>query len=63
MEYYCEEFFFLRNELMATEKHVLKELGFNVHVQHPHKLMLNYLQVLKQGDDMAQKAWNYLNDR
>jgi len=62
MEYYCEEFLNYKGELIATEKHVLKELGFNVHVQHPHKLVLSYLNVLKQGKDMAQRAWSYLND-
>jgi hypothetical protein len=44
--------------------YLLRTLGFNVHVQHAHGVMVNYLQSLRLTSDTAlsQRAWNYLND-
>jgi hypothetical protein len=55
---------------------MLKAFGFITHVEHPHKLLLNYCQVLglddagSQGPDQEpncpeflQEAWNVANDR
>jgi hypothetical protein len=58
-------FFEYRDALINAEIHILSKLGFNVHVQHPHGFMINYLQSLGLTDekDFAQKSWNYLNDR
>jgi len=53
----------MKADLVITEKHILKELAFNVHVQHPHKLVINYLKILNQIENLGQKAWNYMNDR
>ncbi|EDQ87879.1 uncharacterized protein MONBRDRAFT_33137 [Monosiga brevicollis MX1] len=39
----------LKNNVIKSERRVLKELGFCVHLKHPHK-------------DVAQLAWNYMND-
>lgn len=43
---------------------MLKELGFCVHVKHPHKLIVMYLKYLEfeQHQQMMQMAWNYMND-
>ncbi len=48
-----------------AEISILGLLGFNVQVQHPHGFMINYLKSLELEDnhDLAQRAWNYLNDR
>ena len=46
---------------MAAERHVLKELGFRLHVEHPHKLLFNYLHVLR-APELTQTAFNFLND-
>lgn len=64
MDYYCEEYMMLRNEVVIAERYILKELGFNIHVAHPHKLIISYLKLLQLVDqrDLVQKAWNYLND-
>ncbi len=51
----------MKNQLVNIEKHILIELGFNVHVQHPHKLVISYLKVL-ESESLNQKAWNYMND-
>jgi transcription initiation factor TFIIIB Brf1 subunit/transcription initiation factor TFIIB len=64
MDYYCEEYMTLRNEVVTTERYLLKELGFNVHISHPHKLIISYLKLLRlvEKSDLVQRAWNYLND-
>lgn len=59
-----EEFLALRVDLVKAERSILYELGFCVHAQHPHKLIVNYLHVLglDAHTELAQRAWNYLND-
>ncbi|KAG0302720.1 hypothetical protein BGZ99_002908 [Dissophora globulifera] len=43
---------------------ILKKLAFNVHVQLPYAIMMNYFKVLELTDhpDIPQRAWGYLND-
>uniref|UniRef100_A0A1A8CEP3 Cyclin L1 n=2 Tax=Nothobranchius kadleci TaxID=1051664 RepID=A0A1A8CEP3_NOTKA len=36
-----------KNQVIKAERRVLKELGFCVHVKHPHKIVVMYLQVLE----------------
>ena len=51
-------------ELIRTERHLLKEMGFVCHVEHPHKFIFNYLQQLEVADEgVKQDAWNLANDR
>ncbi|XP_064611919.1 cyclin-L1-like [Liolophura sinensis] len=54
----------LKNQVIKAERRVLKELGFCVHVQHPHKIIVMYLQVLEceRNRKLVQTAWNYMND-
>ncbi|KAH3825631.1 cyclin-L1-like [Dreissena polymorpha] len=54
----------LKNQVIKAERRVLKELGFCVHVKHPHKVIVMYLQVLDahQNQKLVQCAWNYMND-
>ena len=54
----------LKNEVIKSESRVLKELGFCVHVQNPHKIILMYLQVLgyEKNKGLMQQSWNYMND-
>ena len=42
----------------------MKELGFCVHVKHPHKMIVTYLQVLgyERHKTFMQQCWNYMND-
>jgi hypothetical protein len=56
-------FWDLKNALVTTERHVLKELGFMVYVEHPHKYVLSYLKILEGDNKLAQEAWNVVNDR
>ncbi|XP_023686176.1 cyclin-L1 [Paramormyrops kingsleyae] len=54
----------MKNQVIVAERRVLKELGFCVHVKHPHKIIVMYLQVLEceKNTQLVQTAWNYMND-
>lgn len=54
----------LKTQVIKAERRVLKELGFCVHVKHPHKLIVMYLQVLgyEKNQSLMQCAWNFMND-
>lgn len=54
----------LKNQVIKAERRILKELGFCVHVKHPHKLIVVYLQLLtyERNRQLMQMAWNYMND-
>jgi len=64
MDYFSNAYFALKNNVIKAERRVLKELGFCVHVKHPHKVIITYLQILEheRNTALAQKAWNYMND-
>jgi len=53
----------LKMELSRTERHILKEMGFICHVEHPHKFISNYLATLETPPELRQEAWNLANDR
>ncbi|KAG0213070.1 hypothetical protein BGX28_005091 [Mortierella sp. GBA30] len=59
-----QEFYALKNAVVIAEMQILKKLGFNVHVQLPYAIMVNYLKVLELTDHptIPQRAWSYLND-
>uniref|UniRef100_A0A9J8ADX3 Cyclin-like domain-containing protein n=1 Tax=Cyprinus carpio carpio TaxID=630221 RepID=A0A9J8ADX3_CYPCA len=48
-----------KNQVIKAERRVLKELGFCVHVKHPHKIIVMYLQVLEceKNQMLVQIAW------
>lgn len=54
----------LKTKVLNAECLLLKVLGFCVHVKHPHKLFLMYLQLLglEKNKKLIQCAWNYMND-
>lgn len=53
-----------KNLVIKAERRVLKELGFCVHIKHPHKIIVLYLQVLgyENNQKLMQYSWNYMND-
>jgi hypothetical protein len=53
----------LKMDLIRTERHLLKEMGFICHVEHPHKFISNYLATLGTPPELRQEAWNLANDR
>ncbi|GMH28538.1 hypothetical protein Nepgr_030381 [Nepenthes gracilis] len=52
----------LKMDLSRTERHLLKEMGFICHVEHPHKFISNYLATLETPPELRQEAWNLAND-
>jgi len=54
----------MKKDLIKTERFMLKAMGFSTYVEHPHKFLLSYLDVLNKSDNvqLAQVAWNYMND-
>ncbi|KAL5995340.1 Cyclin-L1-1 [Asimina triloba] len=53
----------LKMDLNRSERHILKEMGFICHVEHPHKFISNYLATLGTPTELRQEAWNLANDR
>jgi hypothetical protein len=49
----------------AAEMLILHALGFHVHVQHPHGMLMCYLNQmgLASKKHVTRQAWTYLNDR
>ncbi|KAL1920926.1 uncharacterized protein VTP21DRAFT_11561 [Calcarisporiella thermophila] len=64
MDQFSQIFYDMKNAMIVSEMHILKRLGFDVHVRLPYGLMFNYLQVLEleSHKELPQRAWNYLND-
>ncbi|XP_048325166.2 cyclin-L1-1 isoform X2 [Ziziphus jujuba] len=63
---YSKKYSDLKMELSRTERHILKEMGFICHVEHPHKFISNYLATLEIPPELRQlrqEAWNLANDR
>ena len=60
---FLQEYRNFKKELVDVERHLLREFGFILHVDHPHKFVLNYLNLLKAGPELKQEAWNLCNDR
>lgn len=63
------EFSDWKQEVIDVERNILIELGFRVSLllEHPHKFVIQFIKAMVRQPDwlvaeMAQKAWNYLND-
>eukprot|EP00347_Sterkiella_histriomuscorum_P007354 403349268 len=55
----------LKSEIVDAERFILKELGFSTYqlsTLNVHKFIYFYLRVLDGTKQLAQKAWNYVND-
>ena len=54
----------LKKKVIMLERRVLKDLGFCVHIKHPHKVLVMYLQLLGSDKDnkFVQMSWNFMND-
>ncbi|RLM93070.1 hypothetical protein C2845_PM08G14830 [Panicum miliaceum] len=62
LDVFSKKYSELRHDLIRTERHLLKEMGFICHVEHPHKFISNYLVTL-EAPELTQEAWNLANDR
>ena len=53
----------IKGLLFITEAAMLKELGYLLYVEHPHNFIMHYIKVLEPlPAEVAQRAWNFLND-
>ncbi|KAJ1982815.1 hypothetical protein H4R34_001583 [Dimargaris verticillata] len=64
LEPFSQMFYDLKNGVTIAELQILRHLSFNVQVQLPYGLLVNYLQCLRltSHSRVPQMAWNYLND-
>jgi len=62
LEPHSKKYSRLKMDLNRTERHLLKEMGFICHVEHPHKFILNYLAQVEAPPELMQEAWNLAND-
>ena len=65
LDIYSQKYLTLKERLIRAEREILKELGFILYTEHPHKFILNYCKLLTLERDtprLAQHAWNFIND-
>lgn len=46
----------MKNEVIKAERRVLKELGFCVHLKHPHKLIISYQKMIGLEDNRCAQS-------
>ncbi|CAH1450321.1 unnamed protein product [Lactuca virosa] len=52
----------LKMDLIRSKRHLLKQMAFICHVEHPHKFISNYLATLETPPELTQEAWKLAND-
>ena len=52
----------LKAEVVRGERHALRAFGFVVAVEHPHRFVLTFGQLLGLGREVLQEGWNMAND-
>lgn len=60
-----QDFQQFKEAVVRYEREMLRMFGFITHVEHPHKLVLNYCQLLRVDTahpDLVREAWALLND-
>jgi cyclin L len=76
LDYYGPSGYEWKTSIVTAERYLLKELGFRVVIEHPHKFVLVFVNTLRDkagcGDwtnesaacwrDIVQRSWNYAND-
>mmetsp|Transcript_22526 Transcript_22526/g.62492 ORF Transcript_22526/g.62492 Transcript_22526/m.62492 type:complete len:516 (-) Transcript_22526:652-2199(-) len=77
LELHSKKYYLMRDEVVRTERELLVAFGFVMHVEHPHKHVMNYLTALSRSKNaevpptekdeqrvaaLMQTAINYVND-
>jgi hypothetical protein len=66
VDIYSNRYSSFKDRLIKAEREILKELGFILYTEHPHKFILNYVRLLTADEAtlkrLAQYAWNFIND-
>lgn len=50
------------NAVLDFEIVAYEQLGFHLYVDHPHRYILAYINTLNGSSELAQRAWNFIND-
>jgi len=57
-----QEFFELKEKILVCERILLQALAFDLSVEHAYRPLLAYVKSIKGTRDLAQIAWNFIND-
>jgi len=57
-----QEFFRLKEQVLICERELLRVLGFDLQVEHAYRPLLAYVKSISGPRDLAQIAWNFIND-
>lgn len=57
-----QQYVALKEQVVSGERHALRAFGFIVHVEHPHRFVLTFGQLLGLGREVLQEGWNMAND-
>eukprot|EP00316_Scyphosphaera_apsteinii_P015717 CAMPEP_0119305206 /NCGR_PEP_ID=MMETSP1333-20130426/6249_1 /TAXON_ID=418940 /ORGANISM="Scyphosphaera apsteinii, Strain RCC1455" /LENGTH=399 /DNA_ID=CAMNT_0007308235 /DNA_START=26 /DNA_END=1225 /DNA_ORIENTATION=+ len=56
------EFFEMKEKILISERILLQTLGFDLTVEHAYRPLLAYVKSIQGTRDLAQIAWNFIND-
>eukprot|EP00741_Cyanophora_paradoxa_P012658 tig00020614_g12229.t1 len=57
-----QEFWELKEKVLITERVLLQTIAFDLTVEHPYKHLLAYVKKIDGTKELAQVAWNFVND-
>lgn len=57
-----KEFWELKEQILVCERILLQTLDFDLTVEHAYRPLLAYVKSIKGTRDLAQVAWNFIND-
>jgi len=52
----------LKEKVLVTERILLQTIGFDLSIEHPYRPLLAYVKSITGTRDLAQIAWNFIND-
>lgn len=59
----AQEYEVEKSKIDEVESLILRQFGFILHLEHPHKLLFSFLHYLKATPAFNQEACNLCNDR
>eukprot|EP01120_Amphizonella_sp_Union-15-10_P010508 TRINITY_DN4212_c0_g1_i1.p1 TRINITY_DN4212_c0_g1~~TRINITY_DN4212_c0_g1_i1.p1 ORF type:complete len:342 (+),score=69.57 TRINITY_DN4212_c0_g1_i1:92-1117(+) len=57
-----EEYKQFREQILINERIVLQTIAFDLRIEHPYTYLLQYIKKIDGDRDLAQVAWNFIND-
>ena len=57
-----EKFLQMKDRVLICERCLLQALNFDLSLDHPYKPLLAYVKSINGSRDLAQVAWNFIND-